>query len=314
MNTDQDIANSGNEDNGLGLPAQKDARQSSDSLAESLAETDTATSTTSGHSTGADGQPGFCEAEGQDPLLGTWLDNRYLIQEVIGSGGMSVVYKARQEAVDRTVAIKSLHLNLQSRSVVVERFQREMKTLCILNHPNIVAVYDVVLGANHQPCVVMDFLNGTNLEELLRKEKRLDWQRALNIFVQMCKAVEHAHKNDVIHRDLKPGNIMLVGEDDWVKVVDFGLAKLGEDNQKLTNTGEIWGSPPYMSPEQEALLAINVPIFIRSGRLCMKSYAAKIRSLMPTLFTTSFRNIFMPHPFLSRSLILISRYLHCLSE
>ncbi|HEY9713395.1 MAG TPA: serine/threonine-protein kinase, partial [Chroococcales cyanobacterium] len=116
---------------------------------------------------------------------------------------------------------------------------------------NIVTVYDCLIGENEQPYVVMDYLRGKSLEALIEAEGPLNVDRFARIVVQICSALDHAHKKGIVHRDLKPGNIVLMDEEmDFVKVVDFGLARLGQDGRKLTNTGELWGSPPYMSPEQ----------------------------------------------------------------
>lgn len=164
---------------------------------------------------------------------------------------MSVVYKAKQELVDRIVAIKTLKMKLLAEPMLLKRFEREVKTLSRLNHPNIVTVFDCIVE-NGQPYFVMDFLQGCSLQDLIVAEKRLSPGRCKNIFGQVCNAVEHAHRNGIVHRDLKPANIMLmdISGQEFVKVVDFGLAKIGEEAQRLTQTGEIWGSPLYMSPEQ----------------------------------------------------------------
>jgi len=186
-----------------------------------------------------------------DKLVGTVLDGRFQIEEVLGSGGMSVVYKATQMRVNRHVAIKTLRLQLDSKPVYRERFQREISLLCTLNHPHIVTVYDCVIGADDQPYVVMDYLRGESLEALIARIGAMPVDRFARIAVQVCGALDHAHRKGVIHRDLKPGNIVLMDDDvDLIKVVDFGLAKLNQDNIRLTNSGELWASPPYMSPEQ----------------------------------------------------------------
>jgi len=187
----------------------------------------------------------------RDPLVGTILDDRFQIEEVIGTGGMSVVYKATQLRVNRHVAIKTLRLQLDAKPIYRERFQREISLLCSLSHPNIVTVYDCVIGADDQPYVIMDYLRGRSLEQLIDQSGPLSVDRFARIAVQVCSALDYAHRKGVIHRDLKPGNIVLMDEEmDFVKVVDFGLAKLNLDNRRLTQSGELWGSPPYMSPEQ----------------------------------------------------------------
>jgi serine/threonine protein kinase len=163
---------------------------------------------------------------------------------------MSVVYKANQLRVNRHVAVKTLRMQLDSKPIYRERFQNEINLLCALSHPNIVTVYDCVIGPDDQPYVIMDYLRGRSLEVLIGQEGPLPVDRFLRIAVQVCGALDHAHRKGVIHRDLKPGNIVLMDdESDFVKVVDFGLAKLNDTNRRLTQSGELWGSPPYMSPE-----------------------------------------------------------------
>ncbi len=191
------------------------------------------------------------KAPTQNSLVGKWLDRRFEVLEVVGTGGMSVVYKARQDVVDRFVAIKTLKMQLADQPETVQRFQREIKSLCRLSHPHIVTVFDCIIDDDGQPYIAMDFLDGKSLDVLLRERRRLTPEECLPFLVQICSALDHAHKHGIVHRDLKPSNIMLVGDDlEFVKVVDFGLARLGQENQKITRSGEIWGSPPYMSPEQ----------------------------------------------------------------
>lgn len=186
-----------------------------------------------------------------DPLVGMQLDGRFEIESVLGSGGMSVVYKAKQINVNRYVAIKTIRMQLGRNSVARDRFQREVSTLCAMNHPHVVTVYDCVFGADGAPFVVMDYLRGRSLDFLIAKDGPFSMDRFLNITLQVLSALDHAHANGVVHRDIKPGNIVLLDDQtDFVKVVDFGLAKVEEENRKLTQSGEILGSPPYMSPEQ----------------------------------------------------------------
>lgn len=185
-----------------------------------------------------------------DPLVGTVLDGRFLIQEVIGQGGMSVVYKAIQLRVNRPVAIKTMRLQLDTKPIYRERFQQEIDLLCTLSHPHIVTVYDCVIGEDDQPYVIMDYLSGRSLELLIDQDGPIALERCVGIAVQVCGALDHAHRKGVVHRDLKPGNIVLLDEEtDVIKVVDFGLAKFNLDSRRLTQSGELWGSPPYMSPE-----------------------------------------------------------------
>ncbi len=204
----------------------------------------------------------FRENLHQDPLIGTILDGKYHVLEVLGFGGMSVVYKARQEPVDRLVAIKTVKFRADERPDIWRRFEREVRTLSKLSHPNVVTVYDCVIGDNGQPYVVMDYLKGMGLDQALLNGGRMSLARVYSVASQVCLGVAHAHRHQVIHRDIKPANIMLLDSSisgscsvegevyEQVKVVDFGLAKLGEDSRRLTHSGELWGSPPYMSPEQ----------------------------------------------------------------
>lgn len=211
----------------------------------------------------------FQEQIRKDPLIGTVLDDKYHILEVLGFGGMSVVYKAMQEPVERLVAVKTVKFRVDERPDIWRRFEREVKTLSKLSHPNVVTVYDCVIGTDSQPYVVMDYLKGSSLDQVLL-EGRLSLEQTYSVAAQICLGVGHAHRHEVIHRDIKPANIMLLDDTAGggnisalssgprleqashrqVKVVDFGLAKLGEDSRKLTHSGELWGSPPYMSPEQ----------------------------------------------------------------
>ncbi|CAN5432343.1 hypothetical protein BH11CYA1_BH11CYA1_19660 [soil metagenome] len=230
----------------------------------------------------------FREKICKDPLIGKVLDDKYHILEVLGFGGMSVVYKAMQEPVERLVAVKTVKFRVDERPDIWKRFEREVKTLSKLSHPNVVAVYDCVIGTDSQPYVVMDYLKGSSLDQVL-EHGRLSLEQTYRVAGQICLGVGHAHRHEVIHRDIKPANIMLldaivgggatdsgtgnlaapnslsnsapnsilIAASDYdttaerqVKVVDFGLAKLGEDSRKLTHSGELWGSPPYMSPEQ----------------------------------------------------------------
>lgn len=174
-----------------------------------------------------------------------------MVEELIGTGGMSVVYRARHLRLNRPVAIKTLKLQIDTKPVYRERFQREIDSLSTLNHPNIVTVTDCLIDEEGQPYVVMDLLKGKSLDKMLCEQGPLTVPCFANIALQILSAIEHAHRNGVVHRDIKPGNIVLMDEDaGYAKVVDFGLAKLGQENNKLTHSGEIWGSPPYMSPEQ----------------------------------------------------------------
>ncbi len=193
----------------------------------------------------------------KDELIGQILNDRYKVVEEVGRGGMSAVYKGIHELMDRTVAIKVLLPQLVSDQISIKRFQQEAQAASHLQHPNVITVYDYGFVASGQPYLVMDFLEGESLADIIRRDKQVPVKRMIPIFMQACEALEHAHQKGVIHRDLKSSNIMLIdfeGKKDFVKVVDFGIAKLmpssGKQSQNLTQTGEVFGSPIYMSPEQ----------------------------------------------------------------
>jgi serine/threonine-protein kinase len=193
----------------------------------------------------------------QDSLIGTILDNSYEVISIIGHGGMGVVYKARHTLMDRIVAIKMLKSTLISDSMSVKRFQQEVKASARIDHPHAITVYNFGISPEGLPYIVMDFLQGSSLAEVIKAEGHIEVDRGVKIITQACEALAHAHKQGVVHRDLKPSNIVLTEYDedpDFVKVVDFGVAKLmggsADNAQRLTQTGEVCGSPVYMSPEQ----------------------------------------------------------------
>lgn len=192
-----------------------------------------------------------------DARIDTIFAERYKVLDLLGKGGMSVVYKAKHLMMDRVVALKLLRSHLVSDDTTLLRFQQEARAASSLSHPNIVAVHDFGRTKDGTAYLVMDYIVGKTLSEVIREEGPIPVDRCLRIFDQVLDALEHAHKNGVIHRDIKSSNIMLVEEDgkpDSVRLVDFGVAKLmdvkGGPFQELTQTGELVGSPVYMSPEQ----------------------------------------------------------------
>lgn len=183
--------------------------------------------------------------------------NKYIIEHVIGMGGMSIVYKARHSLIHKPVAIKMLQLHLLSDENIGRRFQQEAEAASTLNHPHAVSVFDYGITDKGQPYLVMDYIDGINLDDLIEKEPHQSMDRLINIFIQVCEALASAHAAGIVHRDLKPTNIMLTTNDskeDWVKIIDFGLAKITDGDksklEKLTSAGEVFGSVAYMSPEQ----------------------------------------------------------------
>lgn len=185
---------------------------------------------------------------------GTKIGDRYEIESVVGEGGMGLVYAARHATVGKRVAVKMLHQNLISDGLAVQRFHQEAKAASNLDHPNLVNIFDFGITPKGSPYLVMDFIDGKSLSDLIEDEPLMP-SRAVNIFVQVCDALASAHDKGVIHRDLKPSNIMLIrtlDERDFVKLLDFGIAKCLDEKAdlRLTRTGELFGTPLYMSPEQ----------------------------------------------------------------
>jgi eukaryotic-like serine/threonine-protein kinase len=194
-----------------------------------------------------------------DSLIGTEIENgEYRVLERIGVGGMGSVYKAEQPSMNRLVAIKVLHPRFATRDDLVSRFRREARAMSQLSHPNTARVYKFGQLADGSAYFVMDYMEGTNLAHVVRADGPMEPDRALNIMIQVCAALEEAHRAGIIHRDLKPENIFLTqqgGTADFPKVLDFGLAKvsekqMGRGSMMLTQQGMIFGTPEFMSPEQ----------------------------------------------------------------
>lgn len=179
-------------------------------------------------------------------------DGRYKFIEVIDSGGAGTVYRALDTSLDKQVAIKKLHSSASD--IVAMRFQREARMAASLKHQNVMNANDFGLTAKNEPYLILDYVNGTNLSKVIQEHGPMPLHEALSIFIQVAAGIEHAHKSNVIHRDIKPSNVMLVHEPKTgefiAKVVDFGLAKMLDDDQSLTKSRTAVGTPEYMSPEQ----------------------------------------------------------------
>jgi len=181
------------------------------------------------------------------------LGGRYELDGVVGRGGMAEVYRARDIRLDRVVAVKTLRDDLARDQTFQARFRREAQSAASLNHPSIVAVYDTGedgSSSSHVPYIVMEYVDGRTLRDLLRDDRRLLPERALEITDGVLRALDYSHRNGIVHRDIKPGNVMLTRTGD-VKVMDFGIARAVSDAQAtMTQTAQVIGTAQYLSPEQ----------------------------------------------------------------
>src|SRR5688572_4636367 len=191
-----------------------------------------------------------------DALIGMLLDKKYRIEKRLGEGGMGVVYLATHIHIESTVAIKVLHKDMVSNPQSVERFRREARAAGRIKHPNAISVMDFGVGENNLVYIVMEYLEGMTLSQRIRKTGRVMPEETVTIMRDVCAALDAAHNKGVIHRDLKPDNIILQkidGGKDRVKVLDFGIAQLKSlsgVSMELTQQGTVIGTPFYMSPEQ----------------------------------------------------------------
>lgn len=192
-----------------------------------------------------------------DTLVGTLVDGRFDILGLVGEGGIGIVYRARHVLMDRIVAFKMLRSEFVNDPIASGRFIQEGRAVCALSHPNIVSAYDFGFTSTGHAYMAMDFLEGEDLDTYIADRGALPLEQCFPMFLQICEALNHAHKVGIIHRDLKPSNIVLLPVGNGprlVKLVDFGMAKFTAGASlkalKLTKPGDVFGSPYYMSPEQ----------------------------------------------------------------
>jgi len=194
-------------------------------------------------------------------LTGVSLNDKYQVDEIIGEGGMSIVYKAHHKILNKVVAIKSLRVHLLHNSVVEQRLRNEAGLASSINHPNIVGVYDFDVTKDGQPYLVMEYVDGQTLEELILRETRLSPKLCVEILVQICDALSTLHSHQIIHRDLKSSNILLQSLNGRLiaKLSDFGISKClrNKTDGHLTLNGEVLGSPAFMSPEHCLALELD---------------------------------------------------------
>lgn len=205
------------------------------------------------------GSPTPTASEGGDPIVGQVLGGKFRVVKLLGEGGMGAVYEGEQQlgTKARKVAIKTLHAHLSTDPKIQARFERECGTIAELEHPNTIQVYDFGTTKDGQLYIVMEYVQGRSLADVLEKDGPMTPERVDAVMRQVCGSLEEAHGRGIVHRDLKPDNIVLTeraGQKEFVKVLDFGIAKRGgeedKNEQKLTQQGMVLGTPPYMSPEQ----------------------------------------------------------------
>jgi diguanylate cyclase (GGDEF)-like protein len=193
-----------------------------------------------------------------DDVIGKVLDNRYEITECLGSGGMGVVYKARQRQLERIVAIKMPHLSNISSGPSRNRFEREAQTMAKFSHENIVQVYDYNAKVK-RPYIVLEYIKGQELADLLSRPDQISIGGVLHVLRQIANGLDYAHKYGVIHRDIKPENIVIDDKRRCVKIMDFGLVRVEGSNSQDTRAGFVVGTPQYMSPEQVRAKPVGPP-------------------------------------------------------
>ena len=242
----------------------------------------------------------------EELVIGDRIAGRYEILSILGQGSMGVVYKCRHDILGRVVAIKTLRIQRNADDRSQMRFEREARAASRLEHSNLITVHDFGYTAQGVPYLVMDFVSGTPLYDILKRERCLLAERVVNLFAEVCDGLYHAHQRGVIHRDLKPANILVVPRENMpetVKIVDLGVAKIvhgaEEESEAITRTGEVCGSPIYLSPEQCMYQELDARTDIYSLGVCLYESLAGIAPIRgATVYDTIYMHVHdAPKPF-----------------